>query len=263
MKIWSQNKMDFQKMKAMFEQRRPGLDTMLYNPNFFDLPFLSFETTTSDSTNIASWFIPNQEKKGTIFMVHGFDMNKSGMLSRANYFYQLGYSILLPDLRARGQSGGIKASRGATNAYDVESVYHFYRNHLSCFGNITFYGFSHGGRAILFGAAKLAAKEPIILESTPYYLTEGLKRQFKINLPMPINESALESAIETISNNSILLLIGDNDTAINEKEGRELISLSKNENSSMVLFNQTGHSIFTEKNKEKYDKTIHTFLNSK
>ena len=96
-KSWSQTKMDFQKMKVMFEKRRPQLDTMLFTPKKFKLPYLSLKTITSDSIKIASWFIPNSAKKGTILMVHGFDMNISGMLSRANHFYKLGYSVLLPD----------------------------------------------------------------------------------------------------------------------------------------------------------------------
>jgi len=260
---WAQKEIDFQKMKVMFEQRRPQLDTMMFGPEKYKLPYLSLKTFATDNIKIASWFIPNSKNKGTILMVHGFDMNKSGMLSRANHFYKLGYSVLLPDLRARGESGGKKANTGATNANDVESVYNFYKQHLSSFGDITFYGYSHGGRAIIFGMHKLKAKESIILESTPYYLMNGFKRQYKINMPMKVYESALQAAMTTISKNRILLLVGDNDTAINEAEGKELIGLSTNKNSYMLLFNETGHSIFYSKQKQKYTEEINTFLTAK
>lgn len=260
---WSQKEMDFQKMKAMFEQRRPQLDTMQFHPEKFNLPYLSLKTITTDNIKIVSWFLPNPEKKGTIIMVHGFDMNKSGMLSRANHFYNLGYSVLMPDLRARGESGGEKANTGASNARDIESVYNFYTEYLSEFGEITFYGYSHGGRAIIFGMDRLKAKDPIILESIPYYLMNGFKRQYKVNLPMKVDESALQAAMKTIAKNKVLLLIGDSDIAINEKEGKELIGLSTNENSYMVLFEETGHSIFSGKKKQQYAREINTFLNSK
>lgn len=259
---WSQNNIDFQKMKVMFEQRRPHLDTMQFTPEKFKLPYLSFKTITTDSIEIASWFLPNPEKMGTILMVHGFDMNKSGMLARANHFYKLGYSVLLPDLRARGESGGKKANTGASNAHDIESVYNFYKQNHSSFGDITFYGYSHGGRAIIFAMNKLDAKEPLILESTPYYLMNGFKRQYKINITMKIDESALQAAMNTIAENRVLLLLGDNDTAINEEEGKELIGLSTNKNSHMVLFYQTGHSIFSSKHKQQYTDEINNFLTS-
>ena len=260
---WSQNDIDFQKMKVMFEQRRPQLDTMQFTPEKFKLPYLSLKTVTTDTIEIACWFIPNPEKKGTILMVHGFDMNKSGMLARANHFHKLGYSVLLPDLRARGESGGKKANTGATNAHDVESVYNFYKQNLSSFGNITFYGYSHGGRAIIFGMSKLKAKESIILESTPYYLMNGFKRQYKINIAMKVDETDLQAAMKTIAENRALLLVADSDTAINEEEGKELIGLSTNKNSYMVLFNQTGHSIFSSKQKQQYTEEINKFLTTK
>lgn len=260
---WSQNEMDFEKIKAMFEQRKPQLDTMLFGPERFELPYLSFKTLTSDNIEIVSWFIPNPKNRGTIFMVHGFDMNKSGMLSRADHFYKLGYSILLPDLRARGESSGQKAHTGIQNAQDVESVYSFYKKNLSSYGEITFYGYSHGGRAIIFGMSKLNTEESIILESIPYYLMKGLKRQYNINIPVKIDESALQKAMKTISQNKILLLIGDTDTAINEEEGKELIGFSSNKNSRIVIFNQTGHSIFLSQQKQQYINVINDFLNVK
>ena len=194
-KSWSQKEVDFQKMKAMFEQRRPQLDTMQFGPDEFNLPYLSLRTITSDGINISSWFIPNSEQKGTILMVHGFDMNKSGMLSRANHFYKSGYSVLMPDLRARGESGGEKANTGAGNAPDIVSVYNFYKKHLSGYGEITFYGYSHGGRAIIFGTEVLKTNEDIILESPPYYLMKGFQRQYKIDLPMKIDEAALREGL--------------------------------------------------------------------
>ena len=88
----------------------PSLDTLAFGPEKYNMEYQTVKTLTTDNIEIVSWFIPNKELKGTIIMVHGFDMNKSGMLSRAKFFYDLGYSVLLPDLRARGESGGDKAN---------------------------------------------------------------------------------------------------------------------------------------------------------
>lgn len=259
----AQNSIDFQKMRTRFESRRANLDTMTSNPSNYNLPYFSLSTLTTDSVNISSWFIPNDLCIGTIIMVHGFDMNKSGMLSRAKYFHDLGFSILLPDLRARGESGGDKASRGATNANDIEAIYKYYMQWMKNYGKVTFYGFSHGGRAILFGSSQLMAVEDIILESIPYNLASGLKRQFGINLPMPSGETELLKSIEGISSNKLLLMIGDSDTAIIEDEAKELYSKFNNSDNKMIVFENTGHAILSEDNKSSYHSTIHNFLNLK
>lgn len=257
----AQKKPDLNQMRKMFEQRRPQLDTLAFSPEKYNLPFLSFETTTLDSIKIASWFIPNPSNKGTVLMIHGFDMNKSGMLGRASHFYKMGYSVVLPDLRARGESGGEKASTGKANATDVECVYNFCKEHLSNFGELILYGFSHGGRAAVFGLNKVGAKNPIILESPPFYLSNAFKRQYKIETPMNGDESEIKQALEAISSNPMLLLIGDDDTAINEEEGNELIGFSRHKKSRIIVFEETAHSVYST-NESKYAKTLHQFLKS-
>ena len=258
--IWGQNSMDLSKMKSSFEKRRPSLDIMSANPNDFNLTYEAFNVTTKDSINIASWFIPNKLKKGTVLMVHGFDMNKSHMLKRASFFYNKGYSILLLDLRARGESGGDKANTGEKNAFDVAEVYHYYKNNFASYGDITLYGFSHGGRAVIFGASKIGEVEKVILESPPYQLGESFKRRYRMPNAPKISEAPINAALTNISNTPILLLIGDTDTAIIESEAMTLIEHSINRNSKVVLFEDTAHSVFSNNNMTKYENVVFEFI---
>jgi len=260
--IWAQNSMDLSKMKASFEKRRPALDIMSANPNDFNLTYEAFNVTTKDSINIASWFIPNKLKKGTVLMVHGFDMNKSHMLKRASFFHKKGYSIILLDLRARGESGGDKANTGKKNAFEIAEVYNYYKNNFANYGDITLYGFSHGGRAVIFGASMIGKVEKVILESPPYQLGESFKRQYRLPNAPKISEVPINEALTNISNAPLLLLIGDSDTAIIESEAMTLIEHSTNANSKVVIFDNTTHHVFSDNNIIKYENVVFEFISN-
>jgi len=260
--MYAQQSMDLSKMKSSFEKRRPKLDLMSANPNDFNLNYKAFNVATNDSIDIASWFIPNELKKGTVLMVHGFSMNKSHMLKRASFFYKKGYSILLLDLRARGESGGDKANTGYKNALEVAEVYNYYKNNFNHYGDITLYGFSHGGRAVIFGASMIGDSKKIILESPPYQLGESFKRQYKMPYAPKISEAPINKALTNISNYPVLLLIGDSDTAIIEAEANTLIEHSVNESSKVVLFNNTEHNVFSNNNLIKFENVVFEFISN-
>ena len=261
--LHAQKAMNLKKMKSSFEKRRPSLDVMSANPKDFNLPYEAFNVTTIDSINIASWFIPNELKKGTIIMVHGFNMNKSHMLKRASLFYKKGYSIILLDLRARGESGGNKASTGKKNGLEISVVYTYYKNNFDNYGDVTLYGFSHGGRAVVFGASTIGGSHKVILESLPYQLGESFKRQYKMPNAPKISEVPINTALTNISNTPILLLIGDSDTAIIATEAKTLIEHSINKNSKVVLFNNTAHNVFSNNNLIKYEEVVFDFISKK
>lgn len=260
--MYAQQSMDLSKMKSSFEKRRPKLDLMSSNPSDFNLSYEAFNVTTSDSINIASWFIPNELKKGTVLMIHGFNMNKSHMLKRASFFYEKGFSILLLDLRARGESGGDKASTGYKNALEVAEIYNYYKNNFSNYGDITLYGFSHGGRAVIFGASMIGDPKKVILESPPYQLGESFKRQYKMPHAPKISEAPINKALTNISNSPILLLIGDSDTAIIETEAISLIEHSVNVRSKVVLFDNTAHNVFSNNNLIKFENVVFKFISN-
>ncbi len=258
----AQPQFDPEAMRAKYEARKPHLDSMANYPTDFGMDYESFNCNTHDSISISGWFIPNVMETGTILMVHGFDMNKSHMLSRANFFHNQGYSILLIDLRARGESGGLKATTGKLNGQDVEATYNWYQdNYANQFGPITFYGYSHGGRAIIFGANETGSEANIILESTPYILANGFERQYHFPSPMSVQEIELNQALGQLKTKSLLLLIGDNDTAIIPEEADTLIEqLGTSCSSDLIIFENTKHAIYCDKNMTQYQSTIQLFL---
>ena len=157
----------------------------------------------------------------------------------------------------------IKQTTGKKNSSDIISVCDYYKANLNDnvrYGQIVFYGFSHGGRAVVFGSSEISSNGSIILESIPYYLLNSFKRQYKMDIPMKVDESPIQNALVKLRHNKILLLVGEDDTAINPEEGNELIRYSENKDSHMIVFENTGHSIFNKKNIKLYNESIINFL---
>jgi len=123
--------------------------------------------------------------------------------------------------------------------------------------------FSHGGRAVIFGASLIDSLKAVILESPPYLLGQSFKRQYKIPYAPKISESPINSALTKISNTPILLLIGESDTAIIESEATTLINYSQNKKSKVVLFGDTFHNVFSNNNLSQYEEVVFNFISNK
>ncbi|MGB0838420.1 MAG: alpha/beta hydrolase [Flavobacteriaceae bacterium] len=242
-------------IRAKYQARKPHLDSMSQFPS---RPYQDLIVMTQDSIKIHAWHIKNPEADQTLILVHGFNMNKSHMLSRAEFLYTQGYSIVLMDLRARGLSGGTRATTGAANGLDVLAVY----KALEDRGEIHLYGFSHGARAVSFGAALIGnPKQRLFLEGIPYQLAEGFKRQNGYAMPMIPQETELDKALEQNKANQTLLLIGDSDPAITPEEARKLIKYSEHPDSLLMVFPEQGHHVLSKNN--TYLNEISPYLISK
>lgn len=248
---------DINKLQQEYISRKPFLDTMRAYPA---VPYDSLKVTNEQGIPISFWWMAREKNKGTVLLVHGFMMNKSHMLPRAKIYYDLGYNVLVMDLRARGQSGGDAATSGPEVRSDVIAVMDYYANNLKEYGPLTLVGYSHGGRAVVFAAEKRSAMiKGIILESIPYSLAESFKRTFKMN-PPPIPEGNIMEAFHTISAIPLLLMMGDTDTAIIPEEAGIIKDSNKNSLSQLVIFKGAGHDLSGEKFRSLYFESIKAFL---
>jgi pimeloyl-ACP methyl ester carboxylesterase len=248
---------DFKKMQQEYMSRKPFLDTMRSYPT---VAYDSLKVINQEGIAISFWWMPREKNAGTVLLVHGFSMNKSHMLSRAKIYYELGYNIMVMDLRARGESGGDSTTSGPEIRSDVMAVIDYYSNHLKEYGPLVLVGYSHGGRAVVFAAEKRTENvEAIVLESIPYSLAESFKRTYGFT-PPPIPEGNIPAAFQAIGKIPILLMIGDSDTAIIPDEAREIKDRFKNPLSRLVIFPGAGHDLSIEKYRTLYTASIKAFL---
>ena len=73
-----------------------------------------------DGVALHAWvFRPEEWNGNSVIVLHGLKDNRVGMLDYADIFLLHGYSVLIPDARAHGESGGTVASYGVFEADDI------------------------------------------------------------------------------------------------------------------------------------------------
>ena len=76
--------------------------------------------TAADGVTLRAWFVrPNAANGSVVVLLHGIADNREGMASYAQFLLGRGYSVLLPDARAHGESGGEIATYGVREADDI------------------------------------------------------------------------------------------------------------------------------------------------
>ena len=116
-----------------------------------------------NTTPIASWFIQGQADFPAIVLLHGIRGNRLQMLERAKFLKQAGYSVLLLDLQAHGETAGDAISFGYREGFDVRSAVAYLKQRLPN-TPIGVIGVSLGGAAALLGDSPLDV-DALVLEA--------------------------------------------------------------------------------------------------
>ena len=76
--------------------------------------------SAADGTVLRGWYVvPEHSNGAAVILLHGVTDNRLGMAGYGEFLLQHGYSILLPDARRHGESGGDLATYGLNEAKDV------------------------------------------------------------------------------------------------------------------------------------------------
>ena len=118
---------------------------------------------SGSGSQLRGWYVPGRRGVGAILLLHGVHANRLAMLPRARFLHALGYSVLLPDLRAHGESTGDHTTFGALESRDARAAACLLRT-LAPNERIAAIGVSLGGAATLLGSAPLPV-DALVLES--------------------------------------------------------------------------------------------------
>lgn len=81
---------------------------------------LSFPSASGAS--LSAWFVQGEPGSGAVLLFHSVRASKASMLGRASFLKSLGFSLLLVDMQAHGQSEGERITFGHREARDVEAA---------------------------------------------------------------------------------------------------------------------------------------------
>lgn len=87
-----------------------------------DVPYVSYSIPSQSGTNVACWYAQADKSKATVIMIHGIRGSRIDMLDRAKFLFDAGYSVLLIDLQAHGESIGEQITFGYLEKFDVSAA---------------------------------------------------------------------------------------------------------------------------------------------
>src|SRR5258708_11560701 len=107
-------------------------------------------TIPSQGHAIAAWWIDNHANTPVVLLLPGIRADRSSMVSRATMLRTRGFSVLLIDLQAHGETPGDKITLGCRESRDVEAALGWLKSHFPG-RRIGAIGCSLGGASILLG----------------------------------------------------------------------------------------------------------------
>jgi alpha-beta hydrolase superfamily lysophospholipase len=126
--------------------------------------------TNSDNQKIAYWYFPVDKSKAVVILIHGYSNpgGKPQMIGHTEYLHEAGYSTVLLDLRAFGESEGNKMTLGVNEWRDVEAVFDQIKSlSENKDKKVGFLGISMGA-VISLMTAGVTNKGDFIIASVPY-----------------------------------------------------------------------------------------------
>lgn len=117
-----------------------------------NLPIEPISFRSDSGQRIAGWHIEHAQAQAVVLLFHGIGSNRMAMFKRAEMLYQYGYSSVLIDFQAHGESSGQHITIGHLEKWDVLATLQFAK---SRYGNrpIAVIGVSMGGAAALLAAS--------------------------------------------------------------------------------------------------------------
>jgi uncharacterized protein len=118
---------------------------------------------SASGATLRGWFVERRPGGGVVVLMHGSQGNRLSMLRRARLLGSAGFSTLLFDFQAHGESTGTRNTFGRLEALDAHAAVSFVRRRLPA-ERVGVIGSSLGGAAALLGPGPLPV-DALVLES--------------------------------------------------------------------------------------------------
>jgi pimeloyl-ACP methyl ester carboxylesterase len=124
-------------------------------------------TFTSDSgATVHGWWCPIHNANGTVLLLPGIRANRLSMVGRARFLRRAGYSVLLIDFQATGETTGDHITFGWKESRDVLAAINFVRQ-ANPTAPVAIIGSSLGGVAALLATPPLKIDALVLEEVYP------------------------------------------------------------------------------------------------
>ncbi len=132
-----------------------------------DVPIRPFTLHSASGEQLAGWHIRSKEQKpkGVVLLFHAIRSNRMDVFARAKLLYQYGFSSIMIDFQAHGESTGKQITLGYLEHYDVLATIQ-YAKRLYPELPIAALGISLGGAAAILASEKIQGQlDALVVES--------------------------------------------------------------------------------------------------
>lgn len=138
-----------------------------------------------DGTHLAGWYIAGELPLAAI-LAHGYGSRREEMLPHAAFLHDAGYSVLLFDFRACGESDGAAVTMGALERQDLLGAARFLRvqPHLATAPFVVL-GVSMGAVAAILAAAQSNEFVAVVAESAYKSIESVVSQSFRYFIGLP------------------------------------------------------------------------------
>lgn len=149
---------------------RPPRAPLFLTPFDLQVPHDPVSFPSRDGTRLAGWWLPHPRARAVAVLCHGYVANRCEVLGVALELYRLGFSCLLFDFRAHGESGGRYTTIGIREVQDALGAVDF----VAPFGlPILLFGSSMGGAVAIMAAARDGRVGAVIADSAYARLSDA------------------------------------------------------------------------------------------
>jgi uncharacterized protein len=135
---------------------------------------------SSSGAMILGWFVPGKPGAGAIVLMHGVRSNRLSMLERARFLSKAGYSVLLFDFQAHGESSGEHITFGSLESKDAQAAIQFLRE-TAPGEKIGIIAVSMGGAATILASPPVSV-DAVILEMVYPTINEAVNNRLTSRL---------------------------------------------------------------------------------
>ncbi len=224
---------------------------------------------------IAGWFIQGRRNMAGVLLLHSVRSDRRQMIGRAYFLRDAGYSLLLIDMQAHGETPGANITFGYIESRDVHDAVAYLRSRVP--GRpVGLIGVSLGGAAALLGDGPISA-DAVVLEAVYSSIERAVENRLAIRFgslgkylaPLLISQieprlgfsTEMLSPLSAISQlkSPVLIIAGDADRHTLLSESRDLF-MRASDPKSLWIVQGAEHENLHQFSKMEYEQRVLGFF---